>query len=216
MIVTVEIPAQTQALIDRHRATAAQAKRAIVDGLRAGVVAGGEAIALAGQRGELGLGVGTHSGGEGMFGSVFGWMIDAEIPLGAIGVPANRPAAVYAAIQNYGGVITPKRARALAVPISAEAKRSTSPRDMADLTFIPRKGRPPLLARLIGRGKSARLQVHWVLVSSVTIRATHWFDRGVELARDEIADGVADALREHVAAWSLQRGGNAAAPSPES
>ena len=72
----------------------------------------------------------------------------------------------YARIQELGGMITPKDAKHLAVPISDEAKKSRGPRFMSDLVYIPRTGKSALLART---GAGAGLEVHWVLVDQVIL-----------------------------------------------
>jgi len=66
-----------------------------------------------------------------------------------------------------GGKILPKRARALAVPIHKDAigKR---PKDFADLQYVPRKGRAPLLVRESGK-RNVRTTVMFILLRSVTI-----------------------------------------------
>lgn len=70
----------------------------------------------------------------------------------------------------YGGTISPKRGRALTIPVSAEAHGKTVKEfesggsASARLTFIKRTGKTPLLVRVLGD----RIEVHYVLVRSVT------------------------------------------------
>jgi len=94
---------------------------------------------------------------------------------------------VYAPIIERGKTITPKNAKALAVPIGVEGKQAAkragwrSDKNSAgrirslDLAYIARPGKDPLLARVDvkGRGKSQRAQITplFVLKRSVTIRA---------------------------------------------
>lgn len=56
----------------------------------------------------------------------------------ATGVP-------YARIHEYGGTITPKRARALSVPLNDIADKVSSPREMPNLVMIKPHGSEPLL-----------------------------------------------------------------------
>jgi hypothetical protein len=187
LIVTVEITAES---LETIRRTAELAERVFPAAGAALVMAadtGAQSITAAAITESLGFQV--HKGGAGLAGSVFGWMLDASIPLVAVGVPSNTPAVVYARMVNDGGTITPTKAKALAVPISDAAKREkiTSPRDMAGLVMIKRKGKPPLLVEQL----KSRWIIHWVLVASVTIRPTHWFDAGVEQA----IPGMVDAAR---------------------
>lgn len=78
----------------------------------------------------------------------------------------------YAAIQEFGGEITPQHAKALAVPIHSSAK-GKSPRDFSDLVMIKRNGKPPLLVRVIKTkgGKEKRFDIMYALVSCVHITA---------------------------------------------
>lgn len=73
----------------------------------------------------------------------------------------------YARIHELGGVITPKRARYLAVPIGTEAHKLSrglrSLRQRKDLTLIRGKGGKLLLMRKVGR----RLEPAFVLKASV-------------------------------------------------
>jgi phage gpG-like protein len=103
----------------------------------------------------------------------------------------------YARIHEFGGVIRPKRAKALAVPIHPHAKNH-SPREFSNLQFIPRKGRAPLLVRAASTktGKNARLEVMYILLKSVTIpKRTYIFDSFKTTGREMIARKVATALR---------------------
>lgn len=91
----------------------------------------------------------------------------------------------YARIQELGGVITPKTAKALAIPIHPEAQRASGPRSFTNLKLIPRPGKPSLLIRQEGRktysrtsGKKrvahiavTRWDLMYVLVKSVTLPA---------------------------------------------
>jgi len=200
VIVTLEIPPETLARIERHGRAAAGAARALAGGLLAAAVRGADAVAERLVKGELGLQ--ARHPGTGLAASVAGWMIDEAAPLAAVGVPANAPAAAYAAMLERGGVIRPRKAGALAVPVSEEAKRYEGPRQMAGLTFIRRLGRPPLLVRLKGRGGASGMEVHWVLLQSVTIPAFAWLSKGVEGATPEMTATFAEAIGAYLAEWN--------------
>ena len=95
----------------------------------------------------------------------------------------------YARIHEEGGVIRPKRAQALAIPIGAARTKGgatkggfESPRGRKDLTFIKRgHGRAPILARVT----KTRVTPMYVLVKSVKIKPrlqffetwTSWYRR---------------------------------------
>jgi len=198
VIVTLEITEASKRLIARHTKAADQAGEALARGLEAAAVAGADKIREGLVRGDYDL-VMQHPG-SGLAASVFGWMIDASIPLAAVGVPSDAPAAKYARILEEGGTIRPRTARALAVPISDEAKREESPRAMAGLVMISRRmaGKPPLLARVLRGG---RLQVHWVLLKSVTIRPRRWLSRGTQDALPEMTRVFEGVLSEYVGTW---------------
>lgn len=200
MIVTLEIPAATQAKIDKGGRAAKRAGAAIAAGLETAAVAGAEDVRRQLVMGELGLEM-QHPG-SGLAGSLLGWMIDASLPLAAIGVPSDSPAAAYAGILERGGTITPKSGRMLAVPISDEAKQHTSPRDMPDLQMIPRKGKPPLLVRMLSRrGDVTGFELHWVLVPRVTIEARHWLSKGAEAAVPVMTAAFQSRLDEYGREW---------------
>ena len=61
---------------------------------------------------------------------------------------------IYARIHEFGGTIVPKKARALAIPLpaaktSAGVSRWRSPREVANLIMLRRKGGPPILAQQV-------------------------------------------------------------------
>ncbi|HUX00233.1 MAG TPA: hypothetical protein VMY35_04570 [Phycisphaerae bacterium] len=199
---TLEIPPATQAKIDRGGRAAKQAGAALAAGLEAAAVGGAEEIRELLLRGELGLDM-RHPG-SGLAASLAGWMIDDSLPLAAVGVPANSPAAAYAGILERGGTITPKSARLLAIPVSEEARRYSSPRDMPDLTLISRKasGKPPLLVRQLSRRGDVRgFELHWVLVPSVTIEPRRWLSRGAARVTTTMAGSFQDVLDEYAREW---------------
>ena len=196
MLVTIDITAEARRKIARDQQLAAQVDGAMAKAMEHTVAVGADEIAVMVKTGEVGLRSDTAAA------SLMGWMINPSTPTGAIGVPANTPAAAWARIQEEGGTIYPKRAKALAVPISDEAKGYSSPRDMPDLQLIPRKGKPPLLVReLSKRGDVIGFELHWVLVPSVTILATHWLSRGAKRAAPEMRDAFRERLGEYLEKW---------------
>jgi hypothetical protein len=195
MILTIELSEEARALIERHEKTAQGAGRAMTEALHTAVHVGAQEIRQALYQSGYGLTM-RHPGQGGLAWSMEGWMISED--LAALGVPSNTPAARYAAILEFGGTITPKQARALAVPVSEEAKKSAGPRTMAGLQFIPREGKPPLLARVMRGG---RLQVHWVLLASVTIPGRHWLALSAGNAKGAMERAFEGRLNEYVGEW---------------
>lgn len=196
MIITLEIPASTRRTIQQHKKLSREAPKALSKGLQAAVATGAEQIRESLVRGRLGLTM-QHPA-SGLAASMDGWMV---APLtGAIGVPANSPAAAYARILETGGTIYPRTAKALAVPVSEEAKQYTSPRDMPGLIFIDRKkqGKPPLLVREAG---GDAIEVMWVLLPSVTIPAFHWLTQGANLAKGPMAEAMQDVMSDYARKW---------------
>ena len=101
----------------------------------------------------------TSRGGAGLSGSV-GHEINKALFTSRVGTNMK-----YARIQEQGGMITTK-GKKLTVPVSNEAKKSRGATYMNDLELIPRRGKNSLLARV---GENFELDVHWVLVDSVTL-----------------------------------------------
>jgi len=114
-----------------------------------------------------GSGFKTGRGTAGLLGSI-GYEMTPSLFKSRIGTNQK-----YARIHEQGGVITPKSAKALAVPIHPEAKKASGPRSFSDLVFIPRAGKPPLLARIRAggpkRAREATMDVMYVLLKSVTL-----------------------------------------------
>lgn len=194
MIITLTIPASTQRVIERHAKAAGRAEEAISAGLHAAVVVGADQIREALVMGQLGLTM--QRPGQGLAASIDGWMI--EPLLGAVGVPSDSPAAAYAGILETGGVVTPKNAKALAIPVSEEAKQYSSPRDMPGLFLVAVKGKAPILAR---SGGGDALEVHWVLVQSVTIPAFRWLTKGATLAKGAMTAEMQIGLNRYAQEW---------------
>lgn len=201
MIVTLELTSQSRRKIDRDVKLAGRSGEVFSRSMQSAVYAGAEDIRKQLVMGELGLTM--RNPGSGMAASMFGWILDEKAPLGAVGIPSNSPAAAYANILEHGGTIYPKNAKALAVPVSDKAKRYSSPRDMDNLSLIPRKGKPALLVeKLSSRGRRrAHWIIHWVLVGSVTIAPRRWLSRGAEAAKDTMSGAFRATVMEMVNEW---------------
>ena len=92
--------------------------------------------------------------------------ISATVTEREITLAANSPGA---RLQNYGGTVTPKRAKALAIPVSKEAKRVGSPgggRFPRPLFAMSAKS---ATTGLLCENVNGKVVVHYVLVKSVTI-----------------------------------------------
>lgn len=105
----------------------------------------------------------------------------------------------YARIHEFGGVITPKTAGALAVPVHPDAKRAPGPRSFGgQLAMVTRPGKPPLLirARDVGKGSSNRnvFDVMYVLLKSVTIPARPYLRPALANNQDRIREILARGI----------------------
>ena len=205
MIVTIEYTEQTRRTIERHGRRIAELPVVLSEALGDGAAAGADEVRRSLVMGESELTM-RNPGQGGLASCVFGWMLDPTAPLAAIGVPSNTPAAAYAGIQEHGGTIRPKPGgRALAIPVSDEAEMFDSPIDheqaTGELVLIRRASGPPLLIRPNAGG--ADFELHWVLVPSVEIRATHWLSEGVQAA----AGIISDAAQGRINRWLDSFGG---------
>jgi len=82
----------------------------------------------------------------------------------------------YAALQEYGGTVRPKRGRYLAWPwpggpaeTPAGVPRYHSPRDVPGLRFVLTNHGNGLLVKDAGRGQTARTEIWYILSRKVTI-----------------------------------------------
>lgn len=126
-----------------------------------------------------------------------------------VGVLKQSPAAKYAGLLEYGGVVTPMRSRYLAIPVGEALKpsgvpRFLSPRDVRGGRFV-RTAEGRLLFgrdRRSGRGKKAKMNFEtlFVLVRSVRIQPKRWLSRGARAHLDafvrDVNRDVADGLRD--------------------
>lgn len=109
---------------------------------------------------------------------------------------------VYAAIQEKGGTIRPKSAKALAVPVHPDARKAKGPRDFDDLTMIQRSGHAPVLVRSAGKRK-ARTDIMYVLLKSVTLPARPFLEPALDDSKTDISTifqrEIGNAMAEAVA-----------------
>lgn len=102
----------------------------------------------------------------------------------------------YAAIQELGGTIRPKDARALTVPLIKEAEGERA-RNFPDLKFIPPSRSNPdnktvgILARELANG---RLKPYYVLRTEVTIPPKHYIADAVSESEKGINSILEDLL----------------------
>jgi len=108
---------------------------------------------------------------------------------------------VYADILDRGGTVKPKTAKALAIPISPQAKKRW-PRDWPDgvLTLIVSKRGTPLLIE----AKASRTILHYVLKQSVTIAPRHYVDAAAKRAEPQVHKILGESVK---AALSQVQGG---------
>lgn len=125
-------------------------------------------------------------------------IVGNQVSVDTTGVP-------YAAMQNFGGVQRPKRAKMLAIPLTSEAKRAGTARrwwsrNEDQKPFVFGKGRRLFIATNDQRG---RLVLHYMLRDSVTIPQRRFIgvsprlvDRSMKVATAVVGKIVADAKRE--------------------
>lgn len=179
MFIVLEISPESQAVLAGHARLAGRVGQVARDCLLAAAAAGADHVGELMQTQQLPLK--SRRGALGTAAQVSSWELDARTA--AVGVPAEAEAHAWAAIQEEGGVIAAAPGRALAIPLTPEAARYTSPRDApVELAFISRdrQGKPPLLAQVLARGGA--LKPWYVLVKSVSLRATHWLSIGVAMS----------------------------------
>lgn len=105
---------------------------------------------------------------------------------------------VYARIQDKGGDIFPKRAKALTVPVSHIAKtmrdHGVGARDWPDgkLALVWPRGKPH--GFLIETRRRGKFIVHYVLKKQVHINPTHYIDKAREAVEPKISELFEDRL----------------------
>ncbi|MCK4624567.1 MAG: hypothetical protein KAV00_04595 [Phycisphaerae bacterium] len=129
----------------------------------------------------------------------------------AVGVTKG-PATKYAAIHEHGGVIRPKNAKALAIPLPAargpggKPRFPGGPREAArkhpNMFMLKQKGKAPLLCyakRVRGKagGRVSELVPLFVLKKSVKVPAKHWLSGGAWKHRGIFVVGV----QQNLTAW---------------
>jgi hypothetical protein len=142
---------------------------------------------------------------------------------------ASRGAAQkYARIQDEGGVIRPRVMKALAVPIKgAGVTQGKWPRhygramagSTSGLTLMPRRGKPPLLVKVLERKKLVTkrgenriyktwvhaIQPMFVLMRSVTIRAKRYLSRVEGRVGNQVTELIFDSINEAEAARKVKK-----------
>lgn len=108
----------------------------------------------------------------------------------------------YAAIQEHGGTVLPKRGRFLAIPVNgaltASGVAKKGPRDYGKQLHFVRSRNGGLLVRTTGKGKRARSEVYFLLVRSVRVRGVGYLRAAFAVTRERTIDSlkarVAEAL----------------------
>lgn len=106
----------------------------------------------------------------------------------------------YAQLQQEGGIVRPTKAKALAIPLTKEAARAGSPRNMPGL-FPIRGGGGLFSAAEKGRGKNKRTELtkHFLFAKQATIPARPFLgfsEKLKETCGQIIQDFVADKINE--------------------
>ncbi len=109
----------------------------------------------------------------------------------------------YAAQRNFGGTITAKPGKALAIPLDPAltargVPKYSSPRELGgDARIVKLWGRA-FIAKTAGKGKNRILTLFFVLKDHVDQKGDNFFSNAVEIRRTraagEIAEGVAGQL----------------------
>lgn len=101
----------------------------------------------------------------------------------------------YAGTHQDGGIILPRSAKALAIPLTKEAARVDSPREFSQPLFVLKSGDHAFLAqrKMKGRGKKKNesLILHYILLKSVKIPQRQFLGVGAKLMT-RLEDAVCD------------------------
>jgi phage gpG-like protein len=126
--------------------------------------------------------------------------LSAEFAGDAIFLRANSPGAN---LHQYGGTIVPVRAKALTIPLTREAVRAGGARNFPRPLFVLKRSEDPrggALAERVGKGKRARIVVHYLLRKKVQVEARPYLGISKRTA-DDFADAVNRKLPELFRAW---------------
>ncbi len=134
-------------------------------------------------------------------GNIFEQVIDAGGLRIVVGIDSKL--VPYARIHEFGGVIRPRRAKALTIPVSEEAVKALAEAGgnirALDLFVIPGDGGNSVLARKKGDG----IEVMFVLSASVTIDARPFWGPGADqFEREDLPRFAADFTTDAAAIWN--------------
>jgi hypothetical protein len=100
----------------------------------------------------------------------------------------------YAIIHEDGGEIRPRKARALAIPLTPEAKAAGSPRNFPGKLFRPNKrGKGKVKSNVLvvkggPRGGAGGVTKHYALVTRVRLRPRHYITKAAEKAAPKLKE----------------------------
>jgi len=119
--------------------------------------------------------------------------LDYEVHDGGDTLEAGSPLA-YAAIQHFGGVIKPKTAKALTIPLTRESYGKRA-RDFNDLEFRPatKKAKPNIIGVLGRASPGGGFAALFALAREVTLPARPWL---MVYPADE--EYLADCIEKHL------------------
>jgi len=107
--------------------------------------------------------------------------------------------AVYGPIHEFGGVIRPRFAKALARPMNAEARSYESPRDFPEPLWFLERQRGDQVGFLMATDGAGNAVAMWQLLSKVVIPARRPFGQTADVYLPIIWERVAGAIERVVA-----------------
>ena len=117
----------------------------------------------------------------------------AEGSTAVFGVFSGLP---YASIHETGGVIRPKRAKRLAIPLTPEARRAGSPRAFPrKLVMVTSRRGSTLLVESFRSRKTRRIKPQYLLVSSTSIRAKHYITKAREASEADVTKLLGETVK---------------------